>query len=98
MSSLRDIRLLVARHLDQPPPVKAALLQFLLQFDLILDENGFDETPYPELAATMRRLEASLIDSDIDVLEDIAPSDALAQELVDIREIIDEEDEDDDDL
>lgn len=101
MSSLRELRLLVARHLDQPPNVKRAVLDFLNVFDLTLDSEGFEDGEL--ILHALKRLENALIDSDANELDsldtddtDLPPhTDALAIDWVTLDDLLDVEDEDD---
>lgn len=96
MSAIRDIRLLVARHLDQPPQVRSAILRVLLTLDLCLDSNGFENPP--EVEAALAALERAILGADDEILdEDIPPAhgDALAAgDWVDIDDLVLDEDDD----
>ena len=99
MSALRDIRLLVARHLDQPSSVKQAVLRVLLSLDLSLDANGYENPP--EVESSLEALERAVIGADVDCLEDTLDEehdipdkkDALSTEWIDIDDLILEEDD-----
>lgn len=98
MSAIRDVRLLVARHLDQPASVKSAVLRVLMTLDLCLDANGFENPEEVEIA--LASLERAIISSDLDSLEDEmdlppAHGDALASDdLVDLDDLYEEPDDD----
>jgi hypothetical protein len=68
MSILRDIRLLVARRLDEPLPVRTAVLDVLNLLDIDLDANGY--SPPVEMDSAIRRLEAAILNATDDPEQD----------------------------
>ena len=96
MSALREVRLLIARHLELPVNTKASVLDVMNILDASLDAEGY-EAP-PEVFAALKRLEHAIIFGDDDLPEEIALEDALdSEDLVDIEIFNEEEDEEDDD-
>ena len=97
MSTLSNIRILVARHLDQPKMVRAAVVDFLNILDASLDAEGYE--PPPEVVDAIRRLDRACIEADDDAATDISdmedPEDIA--ELVDIDDVEDFLQSDDDD-
>jgi ABC-type Zn uptake system ZnuABC Zn-binding protein ZnuA len=94
MSALRDIRLLVARHLELQPNAKAAILDVMNILDASLDAEGYE--PPAELTTALRRLDHIIVFGDD--FEEVNEEDALADDdnLVDLNDIFGHEEEDDD--
>jgi ABC-type Na+ efflux pump permease subunit len=93
MSALRDIRLLIARHLDLAPNIKAGILDVMNLIDTSLDAEGY-EAP-EEVVSALRRLDHLIIFGE-DFEEEIEENG-----MVDINDIFfeeegDEEEEDED--
>jgi hypothetical protein len=96
MSDLRDLRLLIARQLDAPRPVKAAVIDFFNIFDAVLDAEGFQSPP--EITEALKRLDNAIISDDDPVLLVLDDDDWIEEEMetVDIADIDIEEEKDDD--
>ena len=97
MSAIRDVRLLIARHLDLPSPVKSCILDVMNILDASLDAEGY-EAP-PELHAALRRLDRAIIegdDPDADLPFEVDDDDDDDDDFVDLDDIASLEDEDDD--
>ncbi len=96
MSAIRDVRLLIARHLDLSTPVRTCILDVLNILDASLDSEGY-EAP-AELHAALRRLDYAIINDE--PADDDLPIDNEEEDedddLVDM-DFFDDEDEDDDD-
>ncbi len=90
MSALRDIRFLVARRLDEPPTVKAAVLNLLNVLDVQLDAEGWQETDV--VTHALRGLELAIIDATVDGGFEV-PEDAELTDLDELRELEDSEEE-----
>jgi hypothetical protein len=93
MSALRDIRLLIARHLDLPTELRASILNVLNVLDNALDAEGWQEGD--DVKAALRQLDASIVgSSDVQEEEEDIFDD---EELIDIDDIdiLDEEDDED---
>jgi hypothetical protein len=98
MSAIRDVRLLIARHLDIEIPVKSCILDVMNILDASLDAEGY-EAP-PELHAALRRLDRAIIegdDTDADLPFDDDEEDDEDDDFVDLEDIETLEDDDDDD-
>ena len=98
MSAIRDVRLLIARHLDLEIPVKSCILDVMNILDASLDAEGY-EAP-PELHAALRRLDRAIIegdDTDADLPLDDDEEDDEDDDFVDLEDIETLEDDDDDD-
>ena len=100
MSAIRDVRLLIARHLDLPVSVKSCILDVMNILDASLDAEGY-EAP-PELHAALRRLDRTILEGD-DANEDLPVDDEdddKDDEFVDLDDIetLDDDDDDDDDV
>lgn len=93
MSALRDIRLLVARRLDEPPSIKSAVLNVLNILDVTLDAEGFQDPP--ALTNALRQLEHAILDIDLDDMESEALD--VPDDVTDIDEFEVETNDDDDD-
>ena len=81
MSALRDIRLLVARRLDEPPSIKSAVLNVLNILDIVLDAEGFQNTP--EIGNALRQLEFAILDMTMEALEE----EATTEDVVDLEDL-----------
>lgn len=81
MSALRDIRLLVARRLDEPPSIKSAVLNVLNILDIVLDAEGFQNTP--EIDNALRQLEFAILDMTMEALEE----EATTEDVVDLEDL-----------
>lgn len=95
MSALRDVRLLIARHLDLPTNIRAAVLNVLNVTDAALDAEGWQEGD--DIKAALRALDAAVLDTaEVDDEEEENDDD---DDLIDIDdiEILDDDEEDDDD-
>lgn len=92
MSSLRDVRLLVARSLDEPVIVKAAVLNLLNVIDTVLDANGFDDSGIPEIQNALKTLDSAILGVTLDDMEV-----ERIEEDDDYTDLDDLEDDDDDD-
>lgn len=100
MSAIRDVRLLIARHLDLPIAVKSCILDVMNILDASLDAEGY-EAP-PELHAALRRLDRAILegdDPDADLPFDEEDDDEEDDDFVDLEDIetLDDDDDDDDD-
>lgn len=96
MSVLRDVRLLIARHLDLPIPIRASIVEVLNLLDSSLDNEGYE--PTKEIEVALQKLERLILDDATDVdlpEEDTAEDDE--DEYIDLDDIEFEEDEEDDD-
>lgn len=102
MSAIRDVRLLIARHLDLSTPIKGCILDVLNILDASLDAEGY-EAP-PELLAALRRLDRTILEDDLNEEDDLLEEeedDEEEEDLVDLEDIEnmeDDEDDDDDDI
>ena len=100
MSVIRDVRLLVARHLDLSTPIRTSILDVMNILDASLDSEGYE--PPGELLAALRRLDYAIIHDE--PAEDELPLDSEDEEdeeeddLVDMDFFDEDEEEDDDDL
>lgn len=81
MSSLRDIRLIVVRKLDEPPAIKAAVMDVLNVLDTCLDREGYQEPE--EVTAALRVLEETIIQENMEDIPFSIPDDAI--EIEDIE-------------
>lgn len=61
MSALRDIRLLVASHLDQPYEVRFAIMNLLNIMDIVLDSEGFQFVQPDEVTEALRQLDEAIL-------------------------------------
>lgn len=94
MSALRDIRLLVARRLDEPPSIKAAVLNVLNVLDVTLDSEGFQNTP--AITHALAALDHAILSVDLDEFEDEREF-VQGVDDVDIEDLpLDNNDDDDD--
>lgn len=94
MSALRDIRLLIARHLDLPTELRASVLNVLNVLDNALDTEGWQEGD--DVKAALRQLDAAIVG--VSETEEDADEDEFDDEgLIDIDDIdiLDEDDEED---
>lgn len=95
MSAIRDVRLLIARHLDLPTTLRAAVLNTLNVLDTALDAEGWQEGD--DVKKALRELDHAVLEMD-DMAEDTEDfeSEVSSDDLIDIDdiEIIDEDDED----
>jgi hypothetical protein len=90
MSAIRDVRLLIARHLDLPSAIRSAVLNVLNVLDSALEVEGWEESD--EVKSALRMLDHAVLDmDDVDEMDE--------EGLVDIDDIntLDEDDEDEDD-
>lgn len=95
MSCIRDVRLLIARHLDLPSDIRAAVLNVLNVTDAALDTEGWQEGD--DVKAALRALDAAILNMN-EVIEDDDDDDPLDDDdLIDIDDIDISDDEDDDD-
>lgn len=97
MSAIRDVRLLIARHLDLPSTVRAAVLNTLNVLDNALDAEGWQEGD--DVKKALRELDHAILEMD-DMEEDTEDfeTEAASDDLVDIDDIeIIDEDEDEED-
>lgn len=97
MSVLRDIRLLIARHLDLPAPTRAAVTEILNLLDSSLDNEGYE--PTPEIEAAIKKLERTILEEtgEADLPEEEEEIDD--EEYIDLDDIeFEDEEEDEDDL
>ena len=96
MSAIRDVRLLIARHLDLPTTVRAAVLNTLNVLDAALDAEGWQEGD--DVKKALRELDHAVLEMD-DMAEDTEDfeSEVSSDDLIDIDdiEIIDEDDDED---
>lgn len=95
MSAIRDVRLLIARHLDLSTPVRTCVLDVLNILDASLDSEGY-EAP-AELHAALRRLDYAIINdepADDDLPIDNEEEEDDDDDLVDM-DFFDEDDDDD---
>jgi hypothetical protein len=90
MSALRDVRLLIARHLDLPTEVRASILNVLNVLDNALDAEGWQEGP--DVNNALRALDAAILGMEMTEEEDDE------EELIDIDdiEVLDESEDEDD--
>lgn len=97
MSVLRDIRLLIARHLDLPAPTRASIVEILNLLDSSLDNEGYE--PTKEIEAAIRKLERTILEEtgEIELPEEEA-EEIDEEEYIDLDDIEFEDEEDDDDL
>jgi hypothetical protein len=97
MSALRDIRLLIARHLDLPTELRASILNVLNVLDNALDAEGWQEGD--DVKAALRQLDASIVGvSEADEKDDEDDPFAYREDdLIDIDDIdiLDEDDDED---
>ena len=96
MSCIRDVRLLIARHLDLPTNIRAAVLNVLNVTDYALDAEGWQEGD--DIKAALRSLDAAILDmSDDDEVEETEDDTPDDDDLIDIDdiEILDDEEEED---
>jgi hypothetical protein len=95
MSALRDIRLLIARHLDLPTELRASILNVLNVLDNALDAEGWQEGD--DVKAALRQLDASIVGSSETDEHNDEDDPFNDEELIDIDDIdiLDEEDDDD---
>lgn len=95
MSALRDIRLLVARRLDEPPSIKAAVLNVLNVLDVTLDSEGFQDTP--AIKNALDQLQHAILDVDLDDYVEKRELD-VPEDAFDMSELpLDNGDDEDDD-
>jgi hypothetical protein len=95
VSAIRDVRLLIARHLDLSTPVRTCVLDVLNILDASLDSEGY-EAP-AELHAALRRLDYAIINdepADDDLPIDNEEEEDDDDDLVDM-DFFDEDDDDD---
>ncbi len=98
MSAIRDVRLLIARHLDLSTPVRTCILDVLNILDASLDSEGY-EAP-AELHAALRRLDYAIINdepADDDLTIDNEEEEDDDDDLVDMDFFDDDDDDDEDD-
>ena len=97
MSILRDIRLLIARHLDLPAPTRAAIVEVLNLLDSSLDNEGYE--PTKEIEAAIKKLERTILEEtgEVDLPEEEEEIED-DEEYIDLDDIEFEDEEDDDDL
>ena len=98
MSAIRDVRLLIARHLDLSTPVRTCILDVLNILDASLDSEGY-EAP-AELHAALRRLDYAIINdepADDDLPIDNEEEEDDDDDLVDMDFFDDDDDDDDED-
>lgn len=96
MSCIRDVRLLIARHLDLPSDIRAAVLNVLNVTDSALDAEGWQEGE--DIKAALRMLDAAILDIEVTDDEDDGDDPLDDDDLVDIDdiEILDDEEDDED--
>ena len=96
MSCIRDVRLLIARHLDLPSNIRAAVLNVLNVTDSALDAEGWQEGE--DIKAALRMLDAAILDIEVTDDEDDGDDPLDDDDLVDIDdiEILDDEEDDED--
>jgi hypothetical protein len=98
VSAIRDVRLLIARHLDLSTPVRTCILDVLNILDASLDSEGY-EAP-AELHAALRRLDYAIINdepADDDLPIDNEEEEDDDDDLVDMDFFDDDDDDDEDD-
>lgn len=97
MSVLRDVRLLIARHLDLPVPTRAAIVEILNLLDSSLDNEGYE--PTPEILAAIKKLERTILEETGEVeLTEEEEEDTDDEEFIDLDDIEFDDEDDDDDL
>jgi len=96
MSCIRDVRLLIARHLDLPTDIRAAVLNVLNVTDAALDTEGWQEGD--DVKAALRTLDSAILNMNEVIEDDDEGDDPLDDDdLIDIDDIDILDDEDDDD-
>lgn len=98
MSAIRDVRLLIARHLDLPTTLRAAVLNTLNVLDNALDAEGWQEGD--DVKKALRQLDHAVLEmDDMEVDTDEFERETSSDDLVDIDdiEIIDEDEDDEED-
>ncbi len=97
MSVIRDIRLLIARHLDLPSNTRAAIIDVLNLLDTSLDTEGYE--PTQELVEALKKLDQIILsdsEEQIDLFEE-EEEEEDSEDYIDLEDIEYEDEEDDDD-
>lgn len=93
MSVLRDIRLLIAKHLDLPVTVRSSVIEVLNSLDVSLDTEGYE--PPQEVLDALKKLDKAIIEDDPDPDEEYEEDDEYEDEYIGLDDIeYDEADED----
>jgi hypothetical protein len=100
MSALRDVRLLIARHLDLPQNVRAGILDVLNLLDADLDVQGYQDST-GAVTEAIQRLDRIILGDDDDI-EDVDAEDELFDTRVSLTDLVQristgDDDEDDED-
>lgn len=95
MSVLRDVRLLIARHLDLPIPIRASIVEVLNLLDSSLDTEGYE--PTPEIEAALKKLERAVLDDATDIELSEEEEEEEEEEFISLDDIEFEDEDDDDD-
>lgn len=97
MSVIRDIRLLIARHLDLPSNTRTAIVDVLNLLDASLDTEGYE--PTTEIVEALKKLDQIILsdsdDEQLDIFDESEEEDT--EDYIDLEDIEYEDEEDDDD-
>lgn len=85
MSALRDVRLLIARHLDLPTNQRAGILDVLNLVDAELDAQGFQGSQAIDDA--LARLDHIILNDD-DLPEDEVEDDDIFNEAISLEQLL----------
>jgi len=99
MSVLRDIRLLIAKHLDLSVTVRSSLIEVLNSLDSSLDTEGYE--PPQEVLDALKKLDKAILEDDADEDYEEEEDEEYEDEYIaldDIEYEEDEEEEEEDDL
>jgi hypothetical protein len=85
MSALRDVRLLIARHLDLPQNIRAGILDVLNLLDADLDVQGYQDSTGAVTDALLR-LDRMILGDEDDLPED--EEDEIFDAAVSLEELL----------
>lgn len=94
MSDLRDIRLIIVRHLDLPQITRAAVMDVLNRLDAQLDSEGFESND--EVKASIAFLNRTIIGDEDDAdnaMDEADDDDFVALDFLGGRDNADDTDE-----
>lgn len=95
MSVLRDIRLLIAKHLDLPVTVRSSVIEVLNSLDTSLDTEGYE--PPQEVLDALKKLDKAILEDDPDEDYEEEEDDEYEDEYIGLDDIEYEEEDDEDD-
>lgn len=93
MSAIRDVRLLIARHLNLEPNVNAAVLDVLNILDASLDAEGYE--PPKELVDALTKLDYVIVYGEVPA--NLDDDDDEEEDYFDDSDVEFDDDDDDDD-